>query len=70
MSEFSSTAEPKASTIERPAPTPAPGPKVWQRPYCHGAFTPLADRHRPVIGTGRLVLVCPRKKRVSQSSGL
>ncbi|KPX32985.1 MULTISPECIES: conjugal transfer protein TraP [Pseudomonas syringae group] len=40
MSEFSSTAEPKASTIERPAPTPAPGPKVWQRPIVMGLSLP------------------------------
>ncbi|WP_122340426.1 conjugal transfer protein TraP, partial [Pseudomonas caricapapayae] len=40
MSEFSPTAEPKASTIERPAPTPAPSPKVWQRPIVMGLSLP------------------------------
>ncbi|KPW49291.1 hypothetical protein ALO86_200288 [Pseudomonas syringae pv. berberidis] len=39
MSEFS-PAEPKASTIEMPAPTQAPSRSVWQRPIVMGLSLP------------------------------
>nr|UVN18101.1 hypothetical protein pPsy0462a_00068 [Pseudomonas syringae] len=65
MSEFSSTAEPKASTIERPAPTPAPGPKVWQRPIVMGLSLPWLIGIALLLALVGWYLFAPKKARQS-----